>query len=265
MYLFINWSPDAIAFHIGPVAVQWYGLFWGSGLMATFFIGQYILRTINKAEDKLTILIQYIFVFGIIGARLMQVFYYEPAYYFAHPLKIPAVWEGGLASHGGIIGGIIGLIIFCYRNPDYPILWTMDHAAIAGLTLAGLIRIGNLFNSELYGTPTTQPWGFIFTHVDNIPRHPVVLYEAIAYFIIQLIQLYLFNKYKDSKPGLYLVVFFIGVFGVRFMLEFLKVPEGDLIFNAISSTQLLNIPFILSGFVFLYLMLNKKLSYNITE
>jgi len=265
MYLFINWGPDAIAFHLGPIAVQWYGLFWGSGLMATFFIGQYILRTLKRDEDKLTILIQYIFVLGIIGARLMQVFYYEHDYFFAHPEKIIAVWEGGLASHGGLIGGVLGLLIFCYRNPDYGIMWTLDHAAIAVLTLAGLIRIGNLFNSELYGTPTTMPWGFIFTHVDNVPRHPVVLYEAISYFTLQLIQLYLFNRYKEAKPGLYVAVFFIGLFGTRFMLEFLKVPEGDLIFNAISSTQLLNIPFIITGFVFLYLMLNKKLSYSTTE
>jgi len=128
--------------------------------------------------------------------------------------------------------------------------------------LASLIRFGNLMNSELYGKETNVPWAFIFTQVDNIPRHAVVLYESISYFFIQIIMLVLFNKYKESKPGLYLVTFLISVFSVRFLLEFYKEPDGFILLNTISKTQLLNLPFIITGIVLAYFVMNNKLRYT---
>jgi phosphatidylglycerol:prolipoprotein diacylglycerol transferase len=263
MHLFIEWNvdPDLISRKISPVTIQWYGIMWGLGLLAVFFAGRYVLKTLQKDEDKLTLLIQYVFIAGLIGARLMQVIYYQPAYFLQHPEKIIAVWQGGLASHGGVIGALIGMLLFCRRNRDYSILWTFDHAALIALFLGFLVRLGNLFNSEIVGIPTQVPWAFIFKRVDNIPRHPVVLYESIAYLLIQFLQLLLFRKYKDSKPGLYLMVFFLGVFTIRFFIEFLKEPEGQLLFG-LSSTQWLDVPFIITGLVLLYLVSNRKLTYN---
>ncbi len=264
MLLYINWNVNPEAFHIGFLSIKWYGLLWGTGLMSTFFLGSYILKTLGRDEEKLTILIQYIFVFGLIGARLAQVFFYEWDYFSSHPEKIIAVWEGGLASHGGVLGGLLGLLIFFRRNSDYPLFWTIDHAAIVVLLLAALIRLGNLMNSEIVGKATEVPWAFVFQSYDSVPRHPVVLYESIAYFFIQLLQLYLFRKYRDTRPGIYLVVFFLLVFSVRFLLEFFKVPEGRLFFGVISKTQMLNVPFILTGIVFLVLVMRKQLRYKLS-
>lgn len=263
MQLFIHWNPDPNAFSLGFLTIQWYGITWGLGLLSTFFIGTYVLRQLKRNEEKLTILIQYMFVGGLIGARLAQVLFYEFDYFLANPAKIIAVWEGGLASHGGVAGAVVGILLFCYRNKDYPLFWTIDHAAIAVVLLASLIRFGNLMNSEIIGKPTEVPWAFIFEKVDNVPRHPVVLYESMAYFFIQILMLLLFNKYKDTKPGLYLITFCLLVFTTRFMLEFLKVPEGSLILGLISKTQLLNLPFILTGLVFFVLHSKNKLSYHL--
>lgn len=263
MQLFIQWNPDPNAFSLGFLTIQWYGIAWGLGLLSTFFIGTYVLRQLKRDEEKLTVLIQYMFVGGLIGARLAQVLFYEFDYFLAHPAKIIAVWEGGLASHGGVLGALVGILLFSHRNKDYPLFWTIDHAAITVVLLASLIRIGNLMNSEIVGKPTNAPWAFIFEQVDNVPRHPVVLYESIAYFLIQILMLQLFIKYKDTKPGLYLVTFCLLVFTTRFLLEFLKVPEGSLIVGLISKTQLLNVPFIITGIVFFVLHSKDKLSYNL--
>lgn len=235
---------------------------WGASLMACFFLGSYIFRKSNKDPEKVTIIIQYAFVFGLIGSRLAHVFFYGFHYYMANPWEIPMVWHGGLASHGGVVGGILGVYIFCRRNKEFDFFWTIDHGIIAVMALASFIRFGNLMNSELYGKPTQMPWGFIFEQVDNVPRHPVVLYESIAYMLIQFLMLYLFNKYRDSKPGIYIVVFLLLVFSVRFLLEFFKVPDGEMILGAISKTQLLNLPFIAAGAVLLYFVANNKLHYK---
>lgn len=265
MLLSVFWNPHPVAFHLGPIAIQWYGLMWGTGLMTVFFIGQYIMKALNKDDDKLTIMIQYVFIFGLIGARLLQVLYYHPEQYVHQPLKAFAVWEGGLASHGGVIGAIIGMFIFCWRNREISLLWLMDMSAVAGLTLAALIRFGNLLNSEIVGKVTGTDYGFIFPQYGMEPRHPTVLYESIAYLLLQVVMLLLFRKYKDTKAGLYTAVFFICLFGVRFLLEFTKEPEGELIFNSISKTQVLNLPFILVGLVILFLSVNNKLRYPSTE
>lgn len=260
----IYWNPAPVAFHLGPISIQWYGLLWGTGLMTVFFIGQYIMKKLNRDDDKLTILIQYVFIFGLIGARLAQVFVYQPEYFMAHPLKIFAVWEGGLASHGGVIGAIVGMYVFCLRNKEFNMLWVVDMSAVAGMTLASLIRLGNLMNSEIVGKPTGAEWGFIFPEWGESPRHPTVLYESVAYLFLQVVLLLLFRKYKENKPGLYAATFLILLFGIRFLLEFTKEPDGALIFNAISKTQMLNLPFVITGLAVLYLSINHKLRYPAT-
>ena len=179
----------------------------------------------------------------------------------AHPWEIFAVWKGGLASHGGVVGGLIGLYIFCKRNKEFDFFWTLDHGIIVVMILASLVRFGNLLNSELIGKQTDVAWAFIFKQVDNVPRHPVVLYESVAYLFIQLLMLYLFNKYRDAKPGIYTTVFLLLVFSVRFMLEFFKEPDGNMI-GVISKTQLLNLPFILAGVILLYFVGTGKLHYK---
>ncbi len=261
--LFIHWNPDPNVFNTVGYSPKWYGILWGLSLLSCFFLGTWVFRKCGKDEEKVTIIIQYAFVFGLIGSRLAHVFLYNCDYYLQNPIEIFEVWKGGLASHGGVVGGLFGVYIFCKRNKDFSFLWTVDHGIIVIPLMAALIRFGNLMNSELYGKPTGMPWGFIFEQVDNVPRHPVVLYESVAYLLIQLLMLYLFKKYRDSKPGIYIVVFLLLVFSVRFLLEFFKVPDGEMVLGgAISKTQALNLPFILSGAVLLYYVIKDKLSYK---
>lgn len=261
--LFINWDPDPDALSIGNFSIKWYGITWGLSLLAAFFIEGYIFKKLNKNAEKLTIAIQYIFVGGLIGARLAHILFYSLDYYVAHPADVLAVWKGGLASHGGVVGGLIGLYVFCLRNKEFDFFWLLDHGIIAVIIFAVFIRLGNLMNSELYGKPTDVSWAFIFRQVDNVPRHPVVLYESIAYLFIQILALVLFNKYQETKPGLYLFIFLVGIFTTRFLLEFFKSPDGAMI-GPISKTQLLNIPFILAGLVLSYFVFTNKLHYKTT-
>ena len=234
---------------------------WGLSLFSGFFLGDYVFKKSNKDREQVTIIIQYVFIGGLIGARLAHIIFYQLDYYIANPQDIIAVWKGGLASHGGVAGGLLGLYIYCKRHKDFDFFWTLDHGIICVMFLASFIRFGNLMNSELYGKPSSAPWAFVFQQVDNVPRHPVVLYESIAYFFIQFLMLYLFNKYRESKPGIYLVVFLLGVFTVRFLLEFFKDPDG-MFWGPISKTQALDLPFIIAGTVLLYFVANGKLKYK---
>lgn len=266
MQLYIHWAPSADAVSFGIFAIQWYGILWGISLMAAFFIARYVFKQLHRDDEKITLIIQYVFVGGIIGARLAHVIFYNPSYYIANPFEIIAVWKGGLASHGGVVGGLVGLYAFCRYHTEFTFFWLMDIGIICTPILASLVRLGNLMNSELCGKVTDVPWAFIFLKsyevTDGLPRHPVVLYESIAYFFLQLFLLFLFKKYKDTKPGIYIVTFLIAVFSVRFLLEFYKEPDGALILNTISKTQLLNIPFILAGIVLAYFVMNGKLKYK---
>ncbi len=183
--LFIHWNPSTDAFHItSTFAIKWYGIFWGLSLFSCFFLARHIFACAGRNEEKITLIIQYIFIGGLIGARLAHVLFYNLDYYIANPwtemdvlsfhIPIPtalAIREGGLASHGGVVGGLLGLWLFCRRNKEFDFFWTLDHGIICVAILAALIRFGNLMNSELYGKPTDLPWAFVFAQVDTIPRH----------------------------------------------------------------------------------------------
>lgn len=246
--LFIHWNIDPnIPLPFDFFTVQWYGFMWSISIISCFYVGKWILRKEDLPEDHLVLIIQYIFIGAIIGARLGQVFFYQWDYFSQNPVEIFKIWNGGLASHGGVIGGAVGLFWFLKKYPIYKLIWLADRASLVIFIPAALIRLGNLFNSELYGKATDVPWAFIFERVDNIPRHPVVLYEAIAYFILFFIGVKLYNFYRDSLNGFYVAYFFTSTFLVRFCLEFFKVAEGSLYFGLISKTQLLSVPFILLG------------------
>ena len=262
--LSITWNPSPEIFSFGGFAVRWYGLFFalsfffGYLIMLKFFIKENVPV---KLLDELT---TYMIVGTIIGARLGHVFFYEPAWYLAHPLKILKVWEGGLASHGAAVGIILSILVFSYVRRK-PFLWVMDRIVIV-VALAGfLIRMGNLMNSEIYGMPTSLPWGFLFirstTPADAlVPRHPTQIYEGLSYLAIFFILLWNYYK-KDGKPppGLSFGLFMILVFGMRFLIEFIKEPqvgfEQGLLLNM---GQMLSIPFVVAGLAFICLAARNK-------
>jgi prolipoprotein diacylglyceryl transferase len=258
LFLSVTWNPAPEIFEIGGFAVRWYGLFFA----LSFFFG-YLIMLRFFAKEKVPVklldeLTTYMIIGTIIGARLGHVFFYEPAWYLAHPLKILQVWEGGLASHGAGIG-IIGAILIFSHVRKKPFLWVMDRIVIV-VALAGfLIRMGNLMNSEIYGLPTTLPWGFQFLRSITpgdalLPRHPTQIYEGLSYLAIFVLLLWHYYK-KDGKPAMgYLFgLFMILVFGMRFLIEFIKEPqvgfEQGLFLNM---GQLLSLPFVAAGIFFVY-------------
>ena len=254
MELFIHWTVNPnipINFHF--FTVQWYGLMWTLSIFGCFFLGRWILHKENLSEEHLVLIIQYIFLGAIIGARLGQVFFYDFSSFMAHPIEILYIWHGGLASHGGVIGGLVAIYLFQRAHPEFSLVWLLDRVALIIYLPAALIRIGNLMNSELIGKATDVPWAFIFGD-DTVPRHPVVLYESICYFILLIIITQIYRVRGSFRPGFYVAFFFTFTFLVRFILEFTKEPEG-MIFNLISKTQMLSIPLILFGlilFIFTY-------------
>ncbi len=181
-YIIWDVNPDIFTLPIINHPLRWYGLFFA----LAFLIGQQIMSFIYKKEGRpiteIDTLTTYIVVATIVGARLGHVLFYDPIYYFQNPHKIIMTWEGGLASHGGVIGILIAIYLFA-RKTNVNYLWMLDRISIVAALAFCMIRLGNLMNSEMIGIPTNLPWGFIFTSTDNIPRHPAQLYEAIHYFI----------------------------------------------------------------------------------
>ncbi len=185
----------------------------------------------------------------IIGARLVHCLFYDPHYYLSHPVEILEVWKGGLASHGGAAGIFIALWLYCRRHPDQPYLWLLDRITVATALGAAFIRVGNFFNSEILGTPSSLPWAVVFAREDAIPRHPAQLYEAAAYLLIFVGLLLIYHRLQARTPhGLLLGLFLAAGFIARFLIEFVKQRQAAYEQHfAISVGQWLSIPFVLVG------------------
>jgi phosphatidylglycerol:prolipoprotein diacylglycerol transferase len=259
----IIWDVSPEIFRVGSFAVRWYGLLFALG----FFFGYLIMQQFFKKEDVpiklLDELTTYMILGTILGARLGHVFFYEPAWYIAHPIKILEVWEGGLASHGAGIGIILSILIFSWVRKK-PFLWVMDRVVIV-VALAGfLIRMGNLMNSEIYGLPTSLPWGFRFirstTPAEGIdPRHPTQIYEGLCYlFSFFFLWRYYYLKNGKPAPGALFGMFLVLIFGMRIIIEFIKEPQvGFERGLTLNMGQMLSIPFVIAGIIFIYLALRR--------
>ena len=219
----------------------------------------------------------YIFVGAFAGARLGHCLFYEPAYYFENPLEIllpikqvdgsfEFIGFQGLASHGGVIGVMLAIILYAFRT-KMNLLWLLDRVAIGGAVTAGFIRIGNLMNSEIYGRPTNDNWGFVFERDDFIPRHPTQIYEAFSYFFIFGILILIYKSKKVKKQnGLLTGILLILLFTARFAIEFFK--ENQVGFEdgmVLNMGQLLSIPFILLGFAIIFYGKSPWITKNIIE
>lgn len=256
MLLEILWNADPVLFSLGPVAVRWYGLCFAIG----FFIGYQIVASMFKHEGApekwLGILLIYLLIGTIVGARLGHVFFYEWDYYSQHPGEILKVWNGGLASHGGTIGNIIALLLFSWFVSKKPASWVFDKIVVPIALVAALIRFGNLMNSEIYGGPTSLPWGFVFLrNRETVPCHPTQLYEAGCYLVLFALLMWMYWKRDaEERPWLLTGIFFVWVFGSRFLIEYVKNVQVSSEYEMIARYgmnlgQMLSIPFILIGVV----------------
>lgn len=256
MLEFITWNADPVLFSFGAISVRWYGLAFAIGFILGYEIVARMFKHEGAPEKWLGILLTYVVVATIIGARLGHVFFYDWEYYSNHIGDIFKIWEGGLASHGGTIANIIGVIIFSYfvtkKNPS----WTFDKLVIPTALVAGLIRLGNLMNSEIYGATTDLPWGFIFVRDgQTVPAHPTQIYEALCYFVLFGLLMWLYwKKNAQERPWLITGIFFIGIFLPRFIIEYVKNVQEHFEIQMIADYginmgQLLSIPFVILGIV----------------
>lgn len=255
---FVHWHVDPILIHIGSGGLRWYSLLFISGFILGWFLFKWFCKREKVSVDMLDPLLYTLLIATIVGARLGHCIFYQPDYYFGSWqgfLEIFMPWKGGLASHGGAIALVLAMWWFAKHyggRYDVDFLWLMDHLCITVAFAGCLIRLGNLFNSEIYGDVTNLPWGFYFDlRGETEPKHPTQLYEAVSYFVLGVIMLCLYDKKFDKMyRGTFFGLFLICCFGMRFLIEFIKEPqvgfEQDMVLNM---GQCLSIPFILTGII----------------
>lgn len=266
--LFITWNPSFEAFSLGPLHIRWYSLCWLIGLLGAYLMVQWLYKYQKIAQEKFEPLFIYCFIGILLGARLGHCIFYQPDYFLASktgivemllPIKFLAdgSWKfigyEGLASHGGTLGLMIALWLYC-RKTKMPLWQVLDNIAIATPITACMIRMGNLMNSEIIGKVTDVPWAFIFERVDMLPRHPGQLYEAIAYFLMFFVGWYFYRYRKiNVGKGFYFGLCLLQIFTFRFFIEYTKdvqvAFENGMLLNM---GQLLSVPFIIIGAVCVY-------------
>lgn len=266
----IYWNADPTLFSLGPVSVRWYGLMFAVGFTVGYMIVSKMFRHEGAPEKWLGSLLAYVGVATLIGSRLGHVFFYEWDYYSQHPGEILMIWHGGLASHGGTIANIIALFLWSWIVSKKPASWVFDKIVVATALVGGLIRLGNLFNSEIYGGPTDLPWGFVFVrNGDTVPTHPTQIYEALCYFLLFGLLMWMYwKKNAEERPWLITGVFFIGIFLPRFLIEYVKNVQVESEYSMIAQYgmnmgQVLSIPFILLGvFLVIWAMTHPKVKFK---
>ena len=259
--LFVHWNASPFIFSIGSLGIRWYSIMFVVGFIIGYRMFVKFFRREGLPSEKLMDPLLYALVIAtLVGSRLGHVLFYDPDYYFGSWKgfwEIFMPWKGGLASHGGAIGCLLAMWWYSAKygkKYGFDFLWVMDRLVIAVCFVGALIRLGNLFNSEIYGDVTALPWGFIFErNGETLPKHPTQLYEAGSYAILGFI---LLDVYKKKLPQLHkgtiFGIFLIALFGIRFLIEFIKEPQEAFEESMLLDMgQLLSIPFILAGIVLL--------------
>ncbi len=262
MRMLIHPQFDPIAVSIGPLAVRWYGLMYLTGFIAFLWLGKRRAAAQpwhGMSAQDVDDLLFYGVLGVVLGGRLGQVLFYEPGYYLAHPLEILAVWKGGMAFHGGMLGVFVAMALFA-RKTGRTFFQVTDF--IAPLVPLGLMagRIGNFINGELWGRAADPalPWAMIFPYVDSLPRHPSPLYQAAGEGLLLFVILWLFSA-RQRAVGAVSGMFMIGYGTLRFIAEYFREPDHGIfgVSYVVSMGQWLSLPMVLFG---LWLLLRKSAS-----
>jgi prolipoprotein diacylglyceryl transferase len=265
-YIIWDISPNVITIALfgASLPIHWYSLLFAAG----FLVGQALLSSIFRSDgiavSKTESLLLYMVIATVTGARLGHYLFYEWELLFAQPgewfrsmISLPFY---GLASHGAAVAILLALYLYSRKPDNPPFLWLADRMVIAVALGGALIRLGNLFNSEIYGKPTDLPWGFVFVRETDfnllplVPRHPTQLYEAFFCLFLFVLTFYLWKYKRHTLPkGAITGLFMVLLFGFRFAVEFLKEPqenfENQMVLNM---GQWLSIPVVLAGFLILF-------------
>ena len=252
--MLIHPLPDPIAFSVGPLSVHWYGLMYLVAFAQFVLLGRLRIRQPHIAaahwkKEDLDDMLFYGVLGVIVGGRLGEILFYNPAYYFSHPLEMLAVWKGGMSFHGGFLGVIIAMALWA-RRAKRNLLDVYDF--IAPLVPLGYAagRIGNFINAELPGrvADPSLPWAMIWPNFDNLPRHPSPIYQALIDGLLLFIVLWLFAR--TARPRLAVGAMFVMLYGcARFFTEYFRIPDYEVSFAGltISAGQMLSLPMIVIG------------------
>jgi prolipoprotein diacylglyceryl transferase len=252
-----------VMFHIGNFGVRWYSMCWLTGLFLGYLLMKRLYKEQQIPDEKFDPLFIYIFVSVLVGARLGHCLFYQPEYFLSSwdhfiEMLVPlhhmpdGSWKftgyEGLASHGGVIGMIIAILLYA-RNLKVPVWVVLDNMGICSGITATFIRLGNLMNSEIIGKVTDVSWAFIFERVDQYPRHPGQLYEAISYACFFLIIYYLYRRHREKVgTGFFFGLCLTLIFIARFLIEYTKDIQVDFESGMLLDMgQILSIPFIIIG------------------
>lgn len=259
----IDWAPSETLFKIGSFGIHYYSLMF----VIAFGLGYYIMKKIFENEkipiEYLESLFVYMVVSILLGARLGDVFFYSWDYYQDHLLEILLpiretadgyTFTGfrGLASHGAVIGVLIGIYLFQKKFKDKSLLWLLDHLTIPVSLGAAFVRLGNFFNSEIVGKYTGNNFGVVFlNNRETLPRHPAQLYEALCYLCLFFALRYTYKSATKHKDGYLFGLFFTGMFSIRFLIEFIKESQGGFeeVMPFFTTGQWLSIPLIVMGLI----------------
>jgi prolipoprotein diacylglyceryl transferase len=243
-YRFVDWAPDPVMLTVGGRPLTWYAFLFVCGLLGGYAI---VVATFIRERVDITyanILLLVVGLGAVVGARLGEVFFYEWPYYRDHPAEILLIWRGGLASHGAVIAIALTLWLYARVVIRKPFLWVSDRT-VAGIALAAAcVRFGNLINSEILGKPTSVAWAFLFQRVDAAPRHPVQLYEGVAYLLLCLALIAVSRRYALPE-GCLSGLFLVGMFVPRWLLEFTK--DGAILAAGMNTGQVLSLPLVVIG------------------
>jgi phosphatidylglycerol:prolipoprotein diacylglycerol transferase len=268
---YIIWNTDPVLVRIGSFSIRWYSLF----LVISFYISYrmvgYIYDREGRSKAPLPSYALFVIAGLFLGGRLMHCLAYEPEYYLKYPWDIIKPWRGvlgenarfvgyrGMSGHGSALGIILGIVVNALRTKT-PMVWMIDRVALFGPLIGFFVRMGNLFNSEILGTPSDLPWAFVFARTDHTPRHPVQLYEALAYLAIFIFSFDYYRRHAGrEKPGAMLGLVLILVYTARFLLEFFKAKQSGVEKNLpLNMGHLLSIPFIIAGLILFFRPVSQK-------
>jgi phosphatidylglycerol:prolipoprotein diacylglycerol transferase len=240
----------------GPMAIRWYALAYIAGLV----LGWLLIRRIvlddrywngkkRPSVESIDDLLVYCAFGVILGGRIGIVLFYNQHYYFSHPTEIFKIWEGGMSFHGGLIGALIGILLFCRRYEELP-LTVLDLCSLVAPIGIFFGRIANFIRPELWGRPTDVPWAVIFPGTDGQPRHPSQIYEALLEGLLAFVILYILAQTGAlRRPGLLTGVFAIVYGAARIFSENFREPDRQLgyLTGGLTMGMVLSFPLIIAG------------------